>query len=112
MEAYQKLRKEVLGQDWGASTSSAPHVKDRNLPERTNGKVRTLKKLLTSCVQIMKDETTLSTLYEMIYHYTQGRKTHVTQGLVNYVLRRKRTNEEYKFSVQIGEYDADNVILD
>jgi hypothetical protein len=28
------------------------------------------------------------------------------------VLRRKRTNEEFIFSAQIGEYDVDNLILD
>jgi hypothetical protein len=28
------------------------------------------------------------------------------------VLRRKRTNKEFRFNVQIGEYDVDNVILE
>jgi hypothetical protein len=32
--------------------------------------------------------------------------------MVNQVLHRKRTNKEFRFSVQIGEYDVDNVILD
>jgi argininosuccinate synthase len=32
--------------------------------------------------------------------------------MVNQVLRRKRINEEFRFSAQIGEYDVDNVILD
>jgi hypothetical protein len=32
--------------------------------------------------------------------------------VVNQVLRRKRTNGEFRFSVKIGEYDVDNVILD
>ena len=32
--------------------------------------------------------------------------------MVNQVLRRKRTNEEFKFNAQIGEYDVDNIILD
>jgi hypothetical protein len=31
---------------------------------------------------------------------------------VNQVLRRKRTNGEFKLSAQIGEYDVDNFILD
>jgi hypothetical protein len=60
----------------------------------------------------MKDETSLKTIYEMIYHCTQGRETPITQRVVNQVLHRKRTNEEFKFSEQIGEYDVDNVILD
>jgi hypothetical protein len=32
--------------------------------------------------------------------------------MVNQVLCRKRTNGEFKFNAQIGEYDVDNVILD
>jgi hypothetical protein len=31
---------------------------------------------------------------------------------VNQFLHKKRTNKEFKLSVQIGEYDMDNVILD
>jgi hypothetical protein len=32
--------------------------------------------------------------------------------VVNQLLRKKRTNGEFRFSAQIGEYDIDNVILD
>jgi hypothetical protein len=60
----------------------------------------------------MKDETALSMLYDMIDHCTQGRKTPIAQRVVNQVLHRKRTNGEFRFSAQIGEYDVDNVILD
>jgi hypothetical protein len=60
----------------------------------------------------MKDRTGLSMLYNMIDHYTKGRDTHVAQRMVNQVLRRKRTNGEFRFNVQIGEYNVDNVILD
>jgi hypothetical protein len=42
-ETYQRERKEVLGvQDWGASTSSAPRIEDRVMPEKPIGKVSTL----------------------------------------------------------------------
>jgi hypothetical protein len=37
-ETYQRERKEVLGQDWGASTSSVPHVGDRVVPEKPTGR--------------------------------------------------------------------------
>jgi hypothetical protein len=60
----------------------------------------------------MKDETALNTLYDMIDHCTQGRETPIAQRVVNQVLHRKRTNGEFRFSAQIGEYDVDNVILD
>jgi len=32
--------------------------------------------------------------------------------VVNQVLRINKTNKEFKFNAQIGEYDVDNVILD
>jgi hypothetical protein len=32
--------------------------------------------------------------------------------MVNQVLHRKQTNEDFKFTVQIGEYDVDNIILE
>jgi hypothetical protein len=31
-ETYQRARKKIHGQDWGASTSFAPHVGDHNVP--------------------------------------------------------------------------------
>jgi hypothetical protein len=58
----------------------------------------------------MKDETMLRTLYDMIDHCTQGMETPITQRVVNQVLHRKRTNDEFKFSAQVGEYVVDNVI--
>jgi hypothetical protein len=105
-------RKEVLGKDWGASTSSTPHVRDHIVLEKPTGRVRKLTKFLRSCVEIVKYENVLSTLYEMIDHCTRGRETLIAQRVVNQVLRRKRTNGEFIFSAQIGEYDVDNVILD
>jgi hypothetical protein len=42
-ETYQRERKEILGQYWGALTSSMPHVRDHVVPKKPNGKVSTLK---------------------------------------------------------------------
>jgi hypothetical protein len=111
-ETYNMERKEILGQDWGSSTSSTTHVRYHDVPKKSNGKVSTLKKFFRSCIEIMKDETALKTLYEIIYHCTQERKTSITQRVVKHVLHRKRTNGEFRFNTQIGEYDVDNVILD
>jgi hypothetical protein len=60
----------------------------------------------------MKYETSLNALYEMIDHCMQGRENPIEQRVVNWVLHRKRTNKEFRLSVQIGEYDVDNIILD
>jgi hypothetical protein len=47
-EMYQRERKEILGPDWVASTSSVPHVCDRTMPEKPLGKVSTLREFLRS----------------------------------------------------------------
>jgi hypothetical protein len=92
------VRKEVLGEDWGVSTSSVPRVEDHIVPEKLIEKVSTLIKLLKSCVDLMKDETALNTLYDMIDHCTRGRETPISQRMINRVFLRKRNNEEFRFS--------------
>jgi hypothetical protein len=62
-EMYQRERKEILRLDWVASTSFAPHVCDCTMLEKPHGKVSTLIQFLRSCVELMRDETTLNTLY-------------------------------------------------
>jgi hypothetical protein len=111
-ETNQRARKEVLETDSGASISMAPHEEDRAMPEKPTGKVNMLTEFLRNCVELIKDEVVLSTLYDMIDHCTRGRETPVAQKMVNQVMRRKRTNEEFRFSAQIREYDVDNIILD
>jgi hypothetical protein len=111
-ETYQRERKEILGSDWVASTSSAPYVCDCIMPEKPLGKVSTLRELLRIFVELMKDQIVLNALYEMIDHYTQEREIPITQRVVNRLLHRKRTNKEFRLSVKIREYDVDNFILD
>jgi hypothetical protein len=69
-ETYHREIKEVLGQDWGSSTSSAPHVGDCVVSKKLIGRVSTLTKFLRSCVELMKDKIVMSTLYDMIDHCT------------------------------------------
>jgi hypothetical protein len=111
-DTSQREIKELLEQDWGSSTSSLPHVIDHDVLERPTRKVSTLRELLGIYVEIVKYETALNAIYEMIDHFKQGRENPMKQRVVNQVLRRKRTNEEFKFSAQIGKYDVDNVVLD
>jgi hypothetical protein len=48
----------------------------------------------------------------MIDYCTQGKASPTKNKVVNHLLCNKRTNGEFRFSAQIGEYDIDNVILD
>jgi hypothetical protein len=55
-ETYHRTRKEILGLDWVASTSSAPLVGDtpmvcdRTIEEKTLEKLCTLREFLRCCV--------------------------------------------------------------
>jgi hypothetical protein len=111
-ETYQRERKELLRRDWGGSMSFVPHVGEHVVPENPIGKVSTLIKFLRICVELMKYETMLSTLYDMIGHCTRGMETPIAQRVVNQVLCSKRTNREFRFSAQVREYYVDNVILE
>jgi hypothetical protein len=111
-ETYLSARKEILAPHGEASTSLLPHIEDRTVPKKSSAQVSTLTEFLKSYVELMRDKTALSMLYNMIDHCTKGRDTTVAQRMVSHVLRRKRTNGEFKFNAQIGEYDVDNVILD
>jgi hypothetical protein len=53
-ETCHRVRKEIIGLDWGASTSYVPHVYDCTMPEKPLGKVSTLREFLRSCVELMK----------------------------------------------------------
>jgi hypothetical protein len=96
-ETYESARKEMLEPHGEASTSSLPHIEDPMVPKKSSVQVSTLTELLKSCLELMKDRTAIIILYNMIDHYTKGRDTLVTQQMVNQVLRRKRTNGEFKF---------------
>jgi hypothetical protein len=69
-------RKEVIGAEWIASTSTTPPLYDRppvyDMPlvydhsERQVDKVSTLNSFLKSCLELMKDESSLNMLCGMI----------------------------------------------
>jgi hypothetical protein len=109
---YQNEIKEIIGQDWRASTSSTPHIGDHTKPVKPTEKASALREFLKKWVQLMKDETALNTLYKIIDQCKQDKETLNSQRVVNQVLHLKRTNGESRFNAQIGEYDVNNVILD
>ena len=89
-----------------------PHIEDPTVLEKLGTQVNTLTEFSKSGLELMKDRIVISMLYNMIDHCAKGRDALVAQIMVNHVLHRKRTNGEFKFNAQIGEYDVDSVILD
>jgi tRNA(Ser,Leu) C12 N-acetylase TAN1 len=88
-EMYERRRKEILGPDWVASSSCAPTVgymslvSDPTIPQNMLEKLSTLREFLRSFIELIKYETTLSELCEMIDHCAQERKIPTTHTVVN-----------------------------
>jgi hypothetical protein len=51
-----------------------PPVCDRTIPEKMLEKISNLREFMRSCIKLMKDETTLNELCEMIDHCAQEGK--------------------------------------
>jgi hypothetical protein len=57
--------------------------------EKQDEKVSTLQSFLRSCLELMKDESALSSLHGMIDHCSQEKEKHVTHREVNQVHSKK-----------------------
>jgi hypothetical protein len=81
-DTYKKAMKEFLETDWGASTSQPmygmPPFYDHSNTERTVEKESTLKHSLKSCLDLMKDETTLNVSHAMIDQCAQDKEVLVS----------------------------------
>jgi hypothetical protein len=88
-----------MGVDWIASTLTVPPLYDRPLvydmplvydhSEKQTDKVSTLKIFLRSFLDLMKDESMLSSLCRMIDHCAQEKEKHVVHKEVNQVHSKK-----------------------
>jgi len=96
-ETCHSARKEILGPHGGASTSSLPHIEDPAVPENSSAQVSTLTKFLKSCVELIKDRTALSMLYNMIDHCEKrkGHPCHTKNG------KSSTTQEENQWEIQV-----------
>jgi len=70
-KAYQMEIKEILRPEWVILTSSMPPICDRTMLEKPLGNVSNLIEFLISCVELMKYETLLNVINEMIDHFMQ-----------------------------------------
>jgi hypothetical protein len=69
-----------------------PPTYDHLMTKRTVEKVSTLKSFLKSFLELMKDETKLNALREMIDQCAQDKGAPSAQRVVNQVQHKKRTN--------------------
>jgi len=75
-----------------------PLVYDHTIPEKPIEKVTTQREFMISCIELMKDETLLNELCEMIDHCTQEWEIPATHRVLNHVMHKKRNNKEFILS--------------
>jgi hypothetical protein len=80
------------------SVINMPLICDHTILENPLEKVSTLREFMRICIELMKDETALNALCKIIDHCAQEREIPTVQRVVNRVMRKKRTNEEFKLS--------------
>lgn len=66
-------------------------------------------------LDLMQDENAMQKLHRLINQCTEEPyvvTTYTPRHIDNQVARNKNTSWEFRFSVQVGDYDMDNIILD
>jgi hypothetical protein len=66
--------------------------------ERKFGKVITLKYFLISCLELMKNESSLTMFHGMIYHCTQEKEIAIAHKTINQVHHKKIMNRELQLN--------------
>jgi hypothetical protein len=84
-----------MGSEWIAPTSNAPPLYDKPLifdippvydhSKNKSKKVRTLQSFLRSCLELMKDEPTLSSLHGMTHYSSHEKEKPIAHIMVNQV---------------------------
>jgi hypothetical protein len=67
---------------------------------------------LCTCINLIKDETIVQELQNLIKQYEIGNIDPLMNKEVHQLSKKRRTNKELHLNAQIGEYDIDYVFLD
>jgi hypothetical protein len=67
---------------------------------------------LCTCINLIKDESTVQEIQNLIRQYEIGRVDPLLNKAVHQLSKKRRTNKELHLNAQIGDYDIDYVVLD
>jgi hypothetical protein len=112
-------RKE-FGRDHASSSKARLEIREYEMPlafdqsasPREGKEVSKLMEFLCTCVNLIKDESAIQELQNLIRQYELGKVDPLLNREVHQISKKRRTNKELHLNAQIGEYDIDYVVLD
>jgi hypothetical protein len=124
---YPKREKQIFeeaikefGRDQASSSKARPEVRECGMPlafdqSASPGEGKQVSKLmefLFTCINLIKDESVVQELQNLIRQYKIGKVDPLLNRVVHQISKNRRTNKELHLNAQIGEYDIDYVVLD
>jgi hypothetical protein len=118
-QIFEEERKEFR-RDQGSSSKTRPEVREYEMPLAFNQsallgegeKVSKLMKFLYTCIKLIKDESIVHELQNLIRQYEIGKIDPLMNREIHQFSEKRRTNKELHLNAQIGEYDIYYVVLD
>jgi hypothetical protein len=89
-----------------------PMAIDQSVSPREGKEVSKLMEFLFTCINLIKYETDVQDLQNLIRQYELGKVDPLLNKVVHQLSKKRRTNKELHLNAQIGEYDIDYVVLD
>jgi hypothetical protein len=89
-----------------------PLAFDQSVSPREGKEVSKLMEFLCTCINLIKDESDVQELQNLIKQYELGKVDPLLSRVVHQVSKKRRTNKEIHLNAQIGDYDIDYVVLD
>jgi hypothetical protein len=111
---FEEARKEFR-RDQASSSKAQPEVRECGMPLAFDqfaspGEVKEVSKLmefLCTCINLIKDESAIQELQNLIRQYELGKVDPLLNKAIDQLSKKRRTNKELHLNAQIGEYDID-----
>jgi hypothetical protein len=88
-----------------------PLAFDQYSPLGEGKEVSKIMELLYTCINLIKDESTIQELNNLIKQYDKGKLDPLLSREIHQVYKKRRKYKEIHLNAQIGEYDIDYVVL-
>ena len=118
-QTFEEARTD-FGRDRASSSKAQPEVRECGMPlsfdqyaSPGEGKeVSKLMEFLCNCINLIKDESIVQELKNLIRQYELEKVDPLLSRSVHQISKKRRTNKELHMNSQIGEHDIDYVVLD
>jgi hypothetical protein len=116
---FEEARK-AFRRDQASSSKAQPKLRECGMPlafdqsasSREGKEVSRLMEFLCTCISLIKDESILQEIQNLIGRYELGKVDPLLNKTIHQLSKKRRTNKELHLNAQIGEYNIDYVVLD